>query len=56
MLLAPSEAAAKSAPKMVQDMEKKLWSVIVPLNIKAKGESAAVVVPVQIVVVGAVGG
>lgn len=56
MLLTPSEDIAKAAPKMVQDMEKNLWSVVVPLKIKAKGESDTVVVPVQIVVVGAVGG
>lgn len=56
MLLAPPEAAAKAAPTMVHDAEKNLWSVVVPLRTKAKGEPAPVVVPVQIVVVGAVGG
>ncbi len=52
LLIAPPADAAKAAPKMVQDMEKNLWSVVVPLNVKPKGESAATVLPVQIVVVG----
>jgi hypothetical protein len=53
LLIAPPASAAKSAPKMIQDMEKNLWSVVVPLNLKPKGEDSTVVLPVQIVVVGA---
>jgi len=52
ILGSPSGKAAKSVPSMVQDTEKNLWSVVIPLNIKPKGEPAAVVLPVQVVVVG----
>lgn len=55
-LIAPSRPASKLVPNMIRDMEKGLWSVVVPLRVKAKGEPEAIIVPVQIVVVGAFGG
>lgn len=56
LLQAPAASAAESAPKMVQDAEKSVWSALVPLNARAKGEPSAVVVPVEIVVMGLIGG
>ena len=52
LLVTPSAGDAKAAPKMVQDNEKNLWSVVVPLDLKPQGEAAGVVLPVQIVVAG----
>lgn len=48
-----TEASAKSAPSMIHDAEKNTWSVVLPLNLQIKGETAPTVFHLQLIVVGA---
>ncbi len=41
-----------TSPSMIHDARKKLWRVVVPLNLKVLGESRSMVYPVSIIVVG----
>lgn len=52
MLLEAPPSASKDGPSMVRDDEKNTWGVATTLNLVPKGETAAVPLPVQLVVVG----
>ena len=49
---APDASPAKGEPTLVHDEEKNTWGVVVPLSLAVEGESAAVTLNVQLVVVG----
>ena len=51
MLMAPR--GAKPRPATVQDSAKNTWSVILPMNLKIKGQNEPIVYPVQMVIIGA---
>lgn len=52
MLGAPADTA-KAEPAVIHDEAKNTWGVVVPLSLSVKGESAPILLPVQLVVVGA---
>ena len=49
---APDASPAKGEPALVHDEEKNTWGVVLPLSLAVEGESAAVPLNVQLVVVG----
>jgi hypothetical protein len=49
---APDASPAKGEPALVRDEEKNTWGVVLPLSLAVEGESAAVTLNVQLVVVG----
>lgn len=53
MMLPVPDSAARGEPAMIHDEEKNTWGATVPLSVASKGASAPVVVPIQLVVVGA---
>lgn len=46
-------ASKDAGPSVVQDDSKMHWAVVLPLELTVKGDSTAVVLPVQLVIVGA---
>jgi hypothetical protein len=52
-MLAAKASASPASPSMMHDEEKNTWRLNVPLSVLVKGESAAVSVPVSIILVGA---
>jgi hypothetical protein len=53
LLTAPDAGQAKGEPTLIHDEAKNTWGAVVPLSLAVKGESAAVTLPVQLIVVGA---
>jgi hypothetical protein len=53
LLLEAPPDSSKSNAAMTHDAEKNLWSVVVPLSLKLKGEGQPLNFPVRLVVVGA---
>ena len=49
---APGAPPAKGEPALVHDEEKNTWGVVVPLSLAVEGESSAVTLNIQLVVVG----
>lgn len=52
MLLSAPSSASKGAPTMIHDEAKNTWAAVLPLSLEVKGESAAISLPVQLMVVG----
>jgi hypothetical protein len=53
LLLLAAPAGTKAAPATIQDAEKNLWGVILPLSLGVKGQQGVMEYPIQLIVVGA---
>jgi hypothetical protein len=54
MMLKAPDSAATGEPLVVRDEEHNLWGAVIPLSLEVKGESTPVMLPIQIILIGAV--
>ena len=52
LMLLAAPAGSTAGPAMVHDETLNTWGAVIPLNLAVKGESSAVTLPVQLILVG----